>query len=346
MLYDNGRVLCADELWITVTEQDYITICNNYKWESVESEGTWICHKRYLPTIFIDYVFQLYEDKTELKGVDPVRYAISKQYINSLFGMMVTSLFNANVKFDINRPEQWYIEPLTSDYVNEGLEKMRRWFDKKYFLSYSVGCWITAYSRRRLWECIERMDSRVLYCDTDSLFYTGSYNWDKYNAETDKRLKEACNYHGIDFERTRPKDPAGERHPLGRLDFEPGFDRFKSLGAKKYIEERDGQLYMTVAGINKGAVACLDGDINNFQDGFVFDKDHPAVKKMEHTYLTDMKEVIYPDGFISDYKYGINLRPTGYQLSVPTVYDVLEVLYKNMTGTNENEIIRRRGIFT
>ena len=346
MLYDNGRVLCADELWITVTEQDYITICNNYKWESIESEGTWICHKRYLPTIFIDYVLQLYEDKTELKGVDPVRYAISKQYINSLFGMMVTSLFNAQVKFDINRPEQWYIEPLTSDYVNEGLEKMQRWFDKKYFLSYSVGCWITAYSRRRLWECIERMDSRVLYCDTDSLFYTGSYNWDKYNAGTDKRLKEACNYHGIDFERTRPKDPAGNSHPLGRLDFEPEFDRFKSLGAKKYIEERNGQLYMTVAGINKGAVACLDGDINNFRNGFVFDKDHPAVKKNEHTYLTDMKPVIYPDGYWSDYKYGINLRPTGYQLSVPTVYDVLEVLYKNMTGTNENEIIRRRGIFT
>ena len=346
MLYDNGRVLCADELWITVTEQDYITICNNYKWESVESEGTWICHKRYLPTIFIDYVLQLYEDKTELKGVDPVRYAISKQYINSLFGMMVTSLFNANVKFDINRPEQWYIEPLTSDYVNKGLEKMRRWFDKKYFLSYSVGCWITAYSRRRLWECIERMDSRVLYCDTDSLFYTGTYNWDKYNAETDKRLKEACNYHGIDFERTRPKDPAGSSHPLGRLDFEPGFDRFKSLGAKKYIEEREGQLYMTVAGINKGAVACLDGDINNFRNGFVFDKDHQAVKKNEHTYLTDMKPVIYPDGYWSDYRYGINLRPTGYQLSIPTIYDTLEVLYKNMTGTNENEIIRRRGIFT
>lgn len=351
MLYDNGRVLTADELYITVTEQDYITICNNYEWDSVESEGTWICHKRYLPTIFVDYLLQLYEDKTTLKGfpagsVESQKYAISKQYTNSMFGMMVTALFNAMVMFNIDRDiDQWYIDPLTDDIVNNGLDKMRRWFDKKYFLSYSVGCWITAYSRRRLWEVIELIDSKVYYCDTDSAFYKGSYDWSKYNAKTDKLLKDACLYHGFDIERTRPRDLKGVCHPLGHLDREPDFDKFKSLGAKKYVEQRDGQLYMTVAGINKAAVECLGGDINNFQDGFIFDKDRPSVKKLEHTYLSDMQPIIYPDGFYSDYKYGINLRPTGYKLSVPTVYDNMEYLYNYCTKPNENEIIRRRGTF-
>ena len=344
-LYDNGRVIKADELWITCTEQDLITIINNYEWDSIESEGTWVCHKRYLPTIFIEYILKLYEDKTMLKGVDPVKYAISKQYVNSCFGMMVTSLFSASVLFDVDKPEQWYMEELTADKVDKELDKLRIWYNKKYFLSYPVGCWITAYSRRRLWEAMEKLDSRVLYCDTDSIFYTGHYDWTEYNRMTDLRLKAAMEYHGIDFERTRPADPDGVIHPLGQFTYEEPWDRFISLGAKKYLEERDGKLYMTVAGINKGAVDCLDGKMENFRDGFIFDKDHPSVHKLEHTYLTDMKRVIYPDGFVSDLKYGINMRPTGYQLSEPRIDNWLDTLYNNVFRTNEAEQIKRRGYF-
>lgn len=344
-LYDNGRVIKADELWITCTEQDLITILNNYVWDSIESEGTWVCHKRYLPTIFIEYILKLYEDKTMLKGVDPVRYSISKQYINSCFGMMVTSLFSSLVEFNIDRPEQWYMEELTADEVNKELDKLRIWYNRKYFLSYPVGCWITAYSRRRLAEAMEKIDSRVLYCDTDSIFYTGHYDWTEFNKKTDVRLKAAMDYHGIDFERTRPADPNGVIHPLGQFDYEEPWDRFISLGAKKYLEERKGKLYMTVAGINKGAVECLDGKMENFRDGFIFDKDHPSVHKLEHAYLTDMKRVIYPDGFVSDLRYGINMRPTGYQLSEPRIDNWLENLYNNVFRTNEAVQIKKRGHF-
>ena len=352
-VYDNGRVIAActedkddpGELWITCTEQDYITICNNYEWDSVESLGTWVCHKRYLPTIFIDYILKLYEDKTMLKGVDPVRYAISKQYINSCFGMMVTSLFSSQVLFNIDKPEQWYMDELTPEQVNKELDKLRVWYNKKYFLSYPVGCWITAYSRRRLWEAMEKIDSRVLYCDTDSIFYTGHYDWTDFNKRTDARLKAAMDYHGIDFERTRPADPDGVIHPLGQFDYEEPWERFISMGAKKYLEERKGRLYMTVAGINKGAVDCLDGKIENFKDGFIFDKDHPSVHKLEHAYLTDMKRVIYPDGFVSDLKYGINMRPTGYQLSEPRIDNWLDILYETAFKTTEADQIKRRGHF-
>ena len=352
MILDNGRVLAADELRILVTEQDYITICNNYEWDFIESEGTWMCQKRYLPTILVDYLLTLYQDKTALKNVPdsvipgaPDRYFTSKQYINSCFGMMVTALFNSEVTFNSEDPEQWKVTNLTVREVEEGLAKLRVWFNKKYFLSYSVGCWITAYSRRRLWECIESgdMDQKLLYTDTDSLFYIGSHNWDQYNYITDKRLYDACKYHGFDFNRTRPKDPEGIPHPLGQLEMEKEFDAFRTLGAKKYVEERDNKLYLTVSGINKGAVVCLSS-IDDFKDGFIFDKDHPDVHKMEHTYLTDMDPITYPDGYFSDLKYGINMRPTGYKLSVPTVYDSLDLLYEAVTNPDEKEIIRQRGV--
>ena len=152
-------------------------------------------------------------------------------------------------------------------------------------------------------------------------------------------------YHEIDFERTRPADPDGVIHPLGQFDYEEPWERFISLGAKKYLEERQGKLYMTVAGINKGAVDCLDGKMENFKDGFIFDKDHPSVHKLEHTYLTDMKRVIYPDGFVSDLKYGINLRPTGYQLSEPRIDNWLDNLYETVFRTTEADQIKRRGHF-
>lgn len=349
-LYDNGRVLCAKELYITVTEQDYITICNTYEWDHVESEGTWICHKRYLPTIFINYLMELYKNKTSLKGIeDPSGmftdlYNQSKAFINSMFGMMVTSPFQAEVKFNSNDQDQWSIEQLTSDYINNQLDKMRIWYNRKWFLSYSVGCWITAYARRRLWSCIEKCDKDLLYTDTDSLFYINDYDWEWFNNEADNRLKAACEHHKYDFEITRPKDTKGKAHPLGYLDREADCIQFKTLGAKKYIERReDNKLYMTVSGINKDAVQCLNDNIDNFRDGFTFDKDHPGVRKQESAYLTDMEPVVWPDGYKSDCKYGISMRPTGYTLSVPTIYSAFLNLYEYITNPSDAEIIRRRG---
>lgn len=342
IISDNGRVLKADELRICVTEQDYITICNNYVWDSIESEGTYMCHKRYLPKIFIDFILDQYKGKTELKGVDPVKYAIAKSYLNSLYGMCVSSIIQADVLLDPDTCE-WSIGEITNDMAEKKFNKMRRWFDKSYFLSYPVGCWVTAYARRRLWSCIEKIDNDLLYTDTDSLFYLNNYSWDWFNEDATGRLKEMCISRDVDFNKTRPKDVKGKEHPLGILEYEETADKFKTLGAKKYIEERDNKLYMTISGVNKGAVDCLD-DINAFEDGFIFDKDAESVHKSEITYLDDMQRIIYPDGFVSDLKHGINMRPTGYKLSVPTIYSSLLDIVESALHPEDNEIIRKRGI--
>lgn len=258
-----------------------------------------------------------------------------------MFGMCCTNPFNAEVSFENG---EWIVGDLTADFVNERLDTMRIWYNKRWFLSYSVGCWITAYARRRLWSAIEKCDKDLLYTDTDSLFYLNKYDWSWFDESADERLQAACEHHNIDFLLTRPADPKGVRHPLGHFDHEPDCDMFKTLGAKKYIECRENKLYMTVAGINKSAVDCLNGDINKFSDGFIFDKDHGSVHKLEHKYLTDMKPVTYPDGYYSDLKYGLSMRPTGYKLSVPNVYDRLEDLYDFITHPSDADIIRRRGI--
>ena len=353
-VYDNGRVIKADDLHTIVTEQDFITICNNYTWDTIESEGTWCCRKKWLPKEFIEFVLQLYHDKTALKGIDPVRYAISKQYANSMFGMSVTSLFQSDVVFDMESDKIWRVEDLTRAKVDSELDKLRQGWNKKYFLGFQWGVWITSYARRRLWQLIESIDEDVIYCDTDSVFYHNEHDFSWFDEDITSRLKQMCNDTGIDFNLTRPVTVKGEMQPLGTLDFEPDFDRFKTLGAKKYCEERGGELFLTVSGINKGAVKCMDS-LEDFHEGFIFDKDFvidedgkkvKPVRKLEHTYLDDMEPVKWPDGFISyGIKYGINMRPTGYKLSVPKVEDMLEKFIHGEFTLSDKFYKRKRGYF-
>ena len=99
---------------------------------------------------------------------------------------------------------------------------------------------------------------------------------------------------------------------------------------------------MTISGVSKKAVTCLKS-IEDFREGFEFDKDAENVSKNEITYLTNMPKVTFPDGFVSDIRFGINMRPTGYKLSKPRVYDLQDLIDKLMNPSDE-EIIRRRGV--
>ena len=160
--------------------------------------------------------------KTTLKGVEDMEdlYMQSKQYINSLFGMMVTAVVQPNVTYD-NETGSWQIQELTDENVTSRLEKLSNTKyanEKRYFLSYSWGCWVTAYARRNLWKCIIPNDEKVLYCDTDSIFVVGEHDFKWYNDEVTAKLKSACEYHNLDFNKTRPKTPKGKEKPLGIFD--------------------------------------------------------------------------------------------------------------------------------
>lgn len=348
MTYDNGRIIKAEELEITVTEQDFITIKNNYTWEELECLGCYKSKKDYLPIEFTEYVLELYANKTELKDVAGMEdlYMQSKQYINSMFGMCVTAIVQADVEL---YGDEWLVKNLTREVVEHRLEKLRSFNprEKRYFLSYSWGCWITAYARRNLWKCIEKHDREVIYCDTDSIFVRGRCDYEWYNNEITEKLKTACRITGLDYEKTRPKTIKGKEKPLGIFTREDDCIEFKTLGAKRYVERReDGKLYLTVSGINKQAVELLEDDIDNFADGFYFDKDADCVTKRISTYITDMPEVTYPDGYKSTYKKGINLRRNGYLLTLTDEYKgLLQLSNFNLGDIDEATIVKMRGTF-
>ena len=305
--------------------------------------------KGYLPKPFLEYILELYRNKTTLKGIKDKEelYMQSKQYINSLFGMCVTAIIQADVEFDEG---DWSIQRLTSDKVNEYLNKLFKEKGKKcrYFLSYSWGCYITSYARRNLWKCMQSVDTELIYCDTDSIFVEGEQDFSWYDEEITEKLRKSCEINGLNFEDTRPKDKKGIARPLGIFTREDDCIEFVTLGAKRYVERRatDGELHLTVSGINKDAVQLLNNDISNFKENIEFDKDADCVTKKLATYINNQPKVTYPDGYRSTVSYGINLRRTGYKLTITDEYKSLIDLVENLSQEYTDQfLVSKRGWF-
>ena len=315
---DNGRVRKAKQCELWCTEQDWQIIKQAYTWESVEVVEMWEARKDYLPKKFVEYVLELFA----LKANDP-KY---KPFVNGLYGMCVTALLQSEVEWN-DEDGEWHIHRITEEKVIEHLEKLRRFKDNRYFLNYDWGVWISNGSRVRLWnDLIIPYDKHVIYADTDSIFTDIALDVSAYNKTIDERLKKVCDIRGLDFEKTRPySKKKGYKTPLGQLTIEPEWTEFKTLGAKKYCErwKKDGALHLTISGVSKDAVSLLKDNIDNFADGFVFDKDEPDVHKLMHTYFDSQPDITFPDGYVSHQRRGVNLRPNGYRLSLDASFDDL-----------------------
>ena len=105
------------------------------------------------------------------------------------------------------------------------------------------------------------------------------------------------------------------------------------------MAEVDGKLYLTLAGVSKSGVTALNGDINNFQKGLVFDYDTSG--KLTHFYNENQPETDIEDAdgniYHSSYSYGITLAPTTYTLGLTEIYDIL--VYEYMVRDCERRYI-------
>ena len=257
---DNGRVITAEYLETTMTEQDFFTFRRYYDAEKLELFDCVRYEKGYLPTAFIKSVLKLYEDKTKLKGVEgqEVNYMLAKEMLNSTYGMTVTDIVRENLEYNMND-----IRGFISNYEDDGYEE-EKYFEQQIsrynsnpyrFLFYPWGVWITSYARANLFSGIRSIGRDYIYSDTDSIKFTNVEDHadyiERYNLDITKHLEAACKYHGIDVSAIRPCNSKGVEKPLGIWDFEGVYDEFKTLGAKRYMWRKGDEYQITVAGINK-----------------------------------------------------------------------------------------------
>ena len=195
--------------------------------------------------------------------------------------MTVTNVIKDEVKFENNI---WTEEEMTNEEIIKKLESEK----KKAFLSFSYGCWTTAFARFNLLINIMKLDDYMIYSDTDSLKLMDGYDKNillEYNKRVEERIKYVSDKLKIDINKYAPKDKKGHPHMLGLFELEKedfkkhSYLEFKTHGAKKYavleeVKDKDTgeikkEIHITVAGVPKGGAKALKS-LDDFEDGLVF----------------------------------------------------------------------------
>jgi len=329
---DNGRLVKADKITILLTNIDFEIIQKTYTWSKMTIRNFTRYRRGLLPRDLILAILDLYEKKTTLKGVEKkvIEYQESKENVNGVYGMTVTDICRDEISyieyFEDEDNEAWSKE--APDY-----EKMINKYnkDKKRFLYYPWGVFVTAFARKAIWDAILECSEDYRYSDTDSVKFTNLEKhkdyFIQYNNRLLIRLKKVMEILNIPFEKCTPKTIDGKIKPIGVFEYEGTYPRFKYLGAKRYMYEDDeNKLHLTVSGINKFVcVPYLQKTYGNntnifnvFNDGLVIPKGQTG--KQIHTYIDYETKGIVRDYLGDEYEYhelsGIHMEDTEYSLSM------------------------------
>lgn len=257
---DNGRILKADQLETTLTDVDMLIMEDVYIWDGIRIIELACARYGKLPGAITDPTISYYKKKTALKGtgLDEYLYMKSKNKLNSVYGMSAQRPVRFPIRF--NPATETLFEDKEAD-RNELLLKS----NARAFQSYAFGVWVTAWARYRLHEGIMLAGDGFVYCDTDSVKYIGDVDWTSYNNE---RIKDS------EWSGAWADDKDGKRHFMGVYEHDGEYERFKTLGAKKYAyTDFKGKLHLTLAGVNKKKGAAeleRAGGLSAFKEGFIF----------------------------------------------------------------------------
>lgn len=337
-LYDNGRILSADHLETTLTDIDYWIVKSQYTWTTARITQSWFARYGYLPDEFRQLINHYYTLKTELKGdeTQKVFYEKIKAKINALYGMCAQNPVKENLLFAppdvvaafyMKHPE--YMQPPPgSNYIPDDSKTPEELLDKynrRAFLVYQWGVWVTAHARRELQEMIDLAGDNFVYTDTDSVKYLGDLDLQEYNDRIRARSISNGAY---------ATDAKGRQHYMGIYEVEQDYNRFVTLGAKKYaydvwdkypVGDVTLQLlhtHVTCAGVNKELGAeelARAGGVEAFKDGMVFRE----AGGTESLYNDNVDFCIQREGHDLHITDNVVIRPIEYTLGLTEEYKML-----------------------
>lgn len=352
LVCDNGRLLRDNTgmIAMTVTELDWKIIREQYDMDYFAISDLYVSDKGPLPEPIRETVKTFFGRKCRLKRelneakkalekdkknpalIDKVNelkylYDRSKNHLNSIFGMMMTSPCQMETVMDEqgNWKENVLEDGMTEEKLLEKFYKARN-----SFLQFSWGIWVTAWGRYALHElrrCAisETGEECAAYGDTDSV---KSQVWD---MEKVKELNDKIIALNEEREAYYEHED-GTKEYIGVAEFDSKYDRFITLGAKKYAyEDKDG-LHVTVSGVaaypkpghklGPGAEELqAKGGLEAFRTGFKF-KDAGGI------------EIIYAHADPHYVKVkGCVFETASYAAMAPSVYTLgITEEYKNLIG--------------
>ena len=281
---DNGRILQAKYLEAVFNEIDFAILESEYTFK-YEITRLYTARKSYLPDKFRDLIMEEYTAKTALKDGDEYLYSKIKNRFNSLYGMMVQNPCKPELVFDQKTLD------VVEDY-SKPLQNLIDEYHDKGWLPYQWGVWCTSYARLQLENGLNCIPPEAfIYADTDSIKFQGNYlkNFEILNRQYIREEYSAV-------------DKKGRRHYMGIFEKDGEYNRFVTMGAKKYAYEDDTGLHITVAGVRKesdkdrGLVGGAEelGCIEKFRTRFVFKK-AAGTQSLYNDYIDkDTGEVLPP----------------------------------------------------
>lgn len=244
-IFDNGRMMKADECTVVLNEVDFRNYMRFYTWSEVECKSLLVSSKEPLPDYIRDMFLKYFYLKETLEK-DTTEYILSKYKVNGLYGLTVTSLYNSDIVLDDNKN-------LVKQENQESFAKLK----SNQLLLPQWGIWISSYSRESELLIHYNCDS-AYYGDTDSCkmgnVYFNSQWIEQYNLKLDRINK---NMNTGEYDKSIYSE-------LGKFQFEEKYLKFKTLGCKRYLGSyiafnKESKKYylkhsVTVAGLPKGAL--------------------------------------------------------------------------------------------
>lgn len=319
-LENNGRIVSADSLCVSITNVDFEQLKLFYDFDVVKI-GKVACYKKgYLPKPIIECILEFYRAKTELKNKEGYEkeYALKKALLNAIYGMIVTDIIRDEITYE---NDEWGTEKAD---INKQIDYYNN--SKNRFLFYPWGVFVTAYARKNLYSAVLNAGDNYVYSDTDSVKFIAdgvdmSY-FETYNNNIINKVKECLKYHNIEY--IEYKDIENVPHPIGIWDFDGEYRKFKTLGAKRYIAEevkKNGiKNIFTVSGIKKekgirglsqnwnddidyeNAEICVM-DFDKFTHNFELSPEQSG--KQTHTYIDEERKGIVTDYLGNEYEYDV-----------------------------------------
>lgn len=251
-LTDNGRIVSADELTITITDLDYRIICNEYDFKAVCITDLYTAKYAKAPKALIELNLEYYRKKTSLKNVlgQEIYYHKSKNRLNAGYGMAAQSPLRRQWLYENH---EWKLDESETD------EALFNSGNQSATLPYQIGVWTTAHARLHLHRALWIVGDDAVYWDTDSVKYIDNpdnpYDFTALNGWlTNRSLSTGA--HAV--------DKNGETHYMGVYESEKTYSRFCTLGAKKYAYEyadSPDECFCTISGVvkNKGSQENIGG---------------------------------------------------------------------------------------
>ena len=350
LLLDNNRIQYAEVVELVINDVELNSLKKAYKWKHMEVLHCWKFKEGYamLPLHIRKTVISWYLKKESLKAErsDTQEYRDAKAFVNSIFGMMCTALYLE----DFELQDDGDIEGVKNKSYLECCEYL--------FLSPYWGFWITSWAREMLIDVITKFPRVIIQYDTDSVYFTDDGSDEARNLK--KYLQDFNRITSIRNQVRFLKDPHMET--IGTWSFDPMFKRFKALGSKRYMyEKQDGKIKCVVAGCRKSkkenslgvSTIVLQNEFNNeqsgenvdvfdfFDDKMVIDKEHSEkmcslyidkpIRCKSTDYLGNTEEIEIPSCLV--------LKEIPFKMSFGKEHRTLYIAIKRaMQNSNDKEV--------